>query len=176
MKVSLDQVADAYLELPPSGMDASAAEAWRQLGDFCHSFRRYVENGGLIIAETAQPEPYASAQDQADDIHRGRFIVSTAHSDHPLWDIPTNVAYRVWHDVAGHGSGRPAPAFNRYGELEAWRRQLSHPLSVSLRPMARSAAFTETVGQLAAAVRLGDFTDQRCGHLFATYDLPEVTV
>lgn len=108
----------------------------------------------IDIIVTDDPEPYATSADQSADIIAGRFLVSRAHCDHPVWTVDENVAFRIIHDIEGHhaiGAG-----FDRRGEILVYVHSLAHT-PVDYWP----CLFTESIGQLAYAVAHGDFGIQK---------------
>jgi hypothetical protein len=111
--------------------------------------------GALDVRYTPNPEPYATAYDMLTDIARGRIVVSTANSEHPVWSLSDNVNFRLVHDVVGHGT--TGAGFDWGGEWTAYERHLSTVVS----PRARQALFTEAVGQVAYALVNGGFTEQK---------------
>mgnify|MGYP001588080430 CR=1 FL=1 len=126
---------------------------WRVAGAYFRA-RADVLRSRFTIAETTEPEPYGTAAEQAADLRRGLFLVTSAYSEHPVWNVETNVAFRICHDIDGHGKvGR---AFDPDGEVEAYRATLEH-LPTPLRPV----VFCESIGQLAATIANGRFPTQR---------------
>ena len=149
----------AVYDLAPDDRSPENIYLWRDLGAYCRTWAtNWLTQTGTALTLTTDPEPYAEAADQAADISlNGHFAVSTAHCDHPVWDTLTNVSYRIWHDVSGHGTDPyTACPFTVAGELAAWRRS-APDLPTFLLP----AAFCETVLQLAYAGVAGDFGEQK---------------
>jgi hypothetical protein len=138
----LQPIAEAYAKAPV--YDPKAAQAFKELAD--DSVRRFnVLKQQLQIEVVDNPEPYANAQEMANDIHQNRhFYVSRANSEHPLWTVDQNVAFRTVHDVLGHAvSGGD---FGWQGENLACAAHF--PL---LTPNAQNALFTECIAQTAYA-------------------------
>lgn len=134
----------------------------------------------LDVRETDDAEPYPDAAAMCADIAAGRFVVSRANSDHPLWTPADNVAFRIVHDVLGHFAasvrlGYPASyvravagivppsdtvaGFDWRGETAACGAHV--PLLPTLG--ARRALFTECLAQTAYAIDRGEFAAQRVG-------------
>ncbi len=96
----LPQIAEAYSKAPV--YDPKAASAWKELAQDSVA-RHKVLAEHLTIKVVPEGEPYASAKEMADDIHKNQnFLVSNAHCDHPVWSVDENVSFRVVHDVMGH--------------------------------------------------------------------------
>ncbi len=148
----LEPIAKAYAQAPV--YDPKAAANFKELAD--DSMRRYeVLKTQLHIEITDNPEPYANAQEMADDIHRRRhFVVSRANSEHPVWSVEQNVAFRTVHDVLGHAvSGGD---FGWAGENLACAAHF--PL---LSASAQQALFTECIAQTAYASFYRSFGPQK---------------
>lgn len=155
--------------------------AWRELAEDslerAHGVRLLVN-----VRITDDPEPYESAGDMCADIAHGNFVVSRAHSDHPVWDRGENVAFRIVHDVLGHFAATvgslqadiPGPpivgdwdrdaaehvaGFDWEGECRACAAHA--PLLPSIE--ARKALFTECLAQTAYAIERGGFGPQVAG-------------
>ena len=153
--ITITEIAEWYATAPTA--DIISQSSWVHLAAYVTERLALHLCAGLQIIPTADPEPYATAADQGLDIATNlRLLVSTAYCDHPIWPAHVNVAYRVWHDVEGHGPGAYALPFTVDGELRAWERS-----APDLPAAALPAAFTETVGQLAYAAVTGDFGEQR---------------
>lgn len=164
-----DAIADAYAAAPLR--DAYILPAYSELA------RDSLERAAVVrllidVQETDDAEPYPDPVAMFRDIAGGRFVVSRANSDHPLWTVAENVAFRIVHDVLGHyaasvamgwhpgADSRPAETvciaappvagFDWPGEVRAC---VQH---VALLPLdARPALFTECLGQTAYAIREG---------------------
>lgn len=96
----LPQIAEAYAKAPV--YDPKAASAWKELAQDSVARHRVLEQQ-LTIKVVPDPEPYASAKEMADDIHKNQnFLVSNANCEHPIWSVDENVSFRVVHDVLGH--------------------------------------------------------------------------
>jgi hypothetical protein len=153
--ITITEIAEWYATAPSA--DIIGQQSWAHLAAYVTERLALHLCKGLLIIPTPDPEPYASATAQGVDIARNkRLRVSTAYCDHPIWPAHVNVAYRVWHDVEGHGPGPDAFPFTVAGELLAWELSAG-----DLPAAALPAAFTETVGQLAYAAVTGDFGEQR---------------
>jgi hypothetical protein len=148
----LKPIAEAYAKAPV--YDPKAAVAYQRLAE--DSKRRAdILRNQLDIEEVHDPEPYANAQDQADDIHkRQHYTVSKANLDHPLWTPEQGVNFRIVHDVLGHAvSGGD---FGWEGENRAC--QAHFPL---LDKEAQQALFSECIGQTAYAAHYRSFGPQK---------------
>jgi predicted TIM-barrel fold metal-dependent hydrolase len=148
----LKEIAEAYSKAPV--YDPKAAAAFKELAD--DSVRRAeVLKQQLHIEVVDDPEPYASSQEMAKDIHENKhFLVSRANSEHPLWSVDQNVAFRIVHDVMGHAvSGGD---FGWQGENLACAAHF--PL---LSPNAQQALFTECIAQTGYAAYYRSFGPQK---------------
>lgn len=148
----LQPIAEAYAKAPV--YDPKAAAAYKALAD--DSMRRAeVLRNQLHVEEVNNPEPYPHAQAMADDIHkRQHFLVSTANSEHPLWTPEQNTAFRIVHDVLGHGvSGGD---FGWEGENKACAAHF--PL---LSAEAQKALFSECIAQTAYGAHYRHFGPQK---------------
>lgn len=161
----LTDLADFYASTPTTPHHYDVAR-WHQAATY---FRRQaadiIQERGLRVTLTPDPEPYDTAHMQAYDVMYHRHIaISTAHCDHPVWDMFTNVAYRIVHDVVGHApspnkppTASNTPQFDVKGELEAWANHLAHMQQHHTPPNIIRVAFCETVLQLAYAATHHDF-------------------
>ena len=116
------------------------------------------------VIESGEAEPYADAEEMFADINAGRITVSRANSEHSLWTVEENVAFRLVHDVLGHGlsgGGFDWEGKNRACEIHA--RLLA--------PLARRALFTECIAQTAYAIFCGEFAEQKTVLLDQGFDL-----
>ncbi len=137
--------------------DPAAVPAWRELAALC-ARDAALARATLSVIVSDDSEPYPDAAAMCDDIRAGRFIVSRAHSTHPLWTAEQNVDFRIAHDVFGHYlSGGD---FGWTGELAACGAH-----SGRLTPLARLALETECLGQTGFAIARGTFPPQKVGLL-----------
>lgn len=94
-------IASAYDDAADYSYTDWGRRAWRELGE--DSLDRAAGIRLLLnVVEVDAAEPYPTAESMCADIARGRFVVSRANCDHPLWDVDTNVAFQIVHDVLGH--------------------------------------------------------------------------
>lgn len=148
----IQEIAEAYAKAP--AYDPKAAVAWKELAD--DSVRRMeVLSNQIEIEVVDDPEPYSSPQEMCDDVHNKRkFKVSRANSDHPIWSVDENVAFRAVHDILGHCvSGGD---FGWTGENQACAAHF--PL---LSPLAQQALFSECIAQTAYAQYYRAFGPQK---------------
>jgi hypothetical protein len=160
----LEPIAKAYAEAPV--YDQKAAANFKELAD--DSMRRMeILKQQLHIEVVDNPEPYANAQEMAKDIHTKRhFYVSRANSEHPVWTVEQNVAFRTVHDVLGHAvSGGD---FGWHGENLACAAHF--PL---LTPTAQAALFTECIAQTAYAGYYRSFGPQKVALFPEFYEGPQ---
>lgn len=148
----LQPIAEAYAKAPV--YDPKAAAAYKTLAD--DSMRRAnVLRKQLEVEETNNPEPYLSHDKMLDDIHkRQHYTVSQAHTEHPLWTPEQVIAYRMTHDILGHGVS--GGGFDWEGENKATQAHM--PL---LSTEAQKALFTEAVAQAAYGTHYRQFGPQK---------------
>lgn len=185
-----DAIAAAYdvllTERVHGGVSSTEFAAWRELAE--DSVDRAAGIRLLLdVHEVTDPEPYPDARGMILDIAAGRFRVSTANCEHPLWSAAENVAFRIVHDVLGHYAAsieRARPGINAGAGLQPNRSQgqfvdadfvagfdwsgevAACTAHVRLLPrLARAALFTECLGQTAYAIARGGFPEQRVGFL-----------
>lgn len=185
----LAQIADAYAALPEGGPACLHIEqCWR---DLAHDSVDRAAGIRLLLAvgETDDPEPYAgtfAAAEMCDDIARGHFIVSRANSEHPVWSVEQNVAFRIVHDVLGHYAATVGTLQRRdpaappiLGEWETdesrvagfdWEgenRACAAHMPLLPTEGARVALFTECIAQTGYAIDRGEFGPQKIGDVGA---------
>lgn len=136
---------------------------WRELADAVWRQALNIRDQ-YDVTETPEPTAYASAEALFADLDSGRITVSRANSNHPVFSVEENVAFRLAHDVLGHYAARNArqPAqFDWLGEQTACRFH-----GFELRTgLVRAALFTEVVGQAAYALHHGTFAVQKVAFL-----------
>jgi hypothetical protein len=154
-------------------------QAWEDLAEDARERARGIRLL-LDVQHTTDAEPYPTAEAMCADIARGRFVVSTAHTEHPLWAKADNVAFRIVHDVLGHYAAsirqgwRLGDAFDvrvsraRYVAEFDWSGEVAAcgahaPLLPTIG--ARKALATECLAQTAYAIERGGFGPQRVGFI-----------
>lgn len=153
-----DDISRAYRDMPV--LDLQAAVLWAELGELCV---RQAEMLGARyqIIRLDDRDPYATAAEMYADIDRGVYKVTSLHSHHPVWDVDTNVAFRVVHDLTGHATSRSD--FSLKGEVLAYQNQCAQTPEY-LWPV----LFTEIVAQSAYANVHHLFGEQKVGFLGLT--------
>ena len=179
---TLDPIADAYGAAMdnPSGFPMDVRESWRALAASCETDARAIRSGSpvrivgpdgeirfraLQVSVSDDPEPYATPADMAADAaHNGRFVVSRANCEHPLWMPETNVAFRIVHDVRGHlATGGDFGWVGENRACDGHRRAINRaPWSTRTRRAAARAMFCECIAQTGYAIARGGFPDQIC--------------
>lgn len=138
---ALDDISRSYRDLPI--LDNDAVPLWEELGAWVRATAAQLRREYQITVYD-DLDPYETAEQMHADIARGVYKVTSLHSNHPVWDKDTNVAFRITHDITGHGLTRSDFSFK--GEVAAYRNQcLSTP--EHLWPV----LFTEVVAQSAYA-------------------------
>lgn len=171
VKDYIHQVADAYEAAPV--MDPKAVPAWNALIQHTTGVlfpkidaqvkRTYREknpegfkanpNGGGV--QFVNYHPYVDAKEMTAEVtQKGIFRVSTADSEHPLWNQDQNAQFRAVHDWYTHIINKSD--FSPRGEIRAYNTHAK-----LLPPAAIPAAFTEIVGQASYAIARGSFGPQK---------------
>lgn len=174
----LTECADAYSTLcdvihatrRDAPVDSQAASAWRSLA--ADSVERAAGVRLLLdVLEVEDPEPYPDAESMVEDIDAGCFRVSRANSEHPVWSVDENVAFRIVHDVLGHYAAsvrlmgwdararRQVAGFDWAGENAACAAHARLLTGAAQ----RQALFTECLAQTAYAIDRGGFGPQVVG-------------
>lgn len=135
----VDDISRSYRDLPV--LDQGVVWLWEELGAHCRATAAMLRES-FEITVYDDLDPYVTSEEMLADIDRGVYKVTSLHSHHPVWDIPTNVAFRITHDITGHGL--TGSDFSFKGEVTAYRNQcMSTP--EHLWPV----LFTEVVAQSA---------------------------
>lgn len=134
--------------------DRRVEHAWRELMAETMPVAERLTRA-INVVYTPDPEPYPDSYAMLKDLGKGRIIISTAHCDHPVWSLEENCAFRLVHDVVGHGA--TGSGFDWLGEWQAYEKHLTIVQGV----WARRALFTEAIGQVAYALVHGQFTAQK---------------
>jgi hypothetical protein len=162
MQALMQGIAERYQALPVFSPDASLA--WKELAEMSRgrseTLRRKYE-----VFEVDTEQPYDSAGEMFRHLAKYKFRVTRANSDHPVWSVEDNVAFRICHDIDGHYAAHRAGAtgdFSFEGELNAARwHERTIPSG-----WVRLALLTEVVGQAAYALHYGHFGLQKVAFLF----------
>lgn len=154
-------IARQYDALPL--VDYRAIPAWRCLAEY--SVRRAAEiRARLRVVVTDNPKlEYPDNRTMNADIRRGNFVVSSAFSQHPLWSVEENVAFRIVHDVDGHFVAGDEASFDWSGEILACA---AHERNIP--SLAKRALDCECIGQVAYAIENGHFGVQKIGFIDLT--------
>jgi hypothetical protein len=86
-----DDLSAAYRALPV--LDPSVVPLWQRLGAIVRDQAATLRTTYAI--EVLDTDPYMTADEMLADINKGVYKVTTLHSDHPVWDVDTNVAFRI---------------------------------------------------------------------------------
>lgn len=137
----------------PSIVTPEAHELWTRAGEFFTArAEQLAESFDITRWETGQP--YANGDEQIADLDKGRFTVTAEFSDHPVWDVDTNVAFRICHDIEGHYYARSG--FDLQGEVDAYVTQALH-VPAEFEPV----LWSESILQLASTLVNGRFPAQK---------------
>lgn len=126
---------------------------WSEAGEWFKA-RAAALATAVDITRIETGQPYANGDEQIADLDAGRFTVTAEHSEHPVWGVDTNVAFRICHDIDGHYAARSG--FDVLGELQAFRAQAFVTPQRFL-----PVLFCESLLQLASTVVNGEFPPQR---------------
>jgi hypothetical protein len=97
----MEEIGRAYAEAADDSSNPQAVAAWKALSD--DSVARANNLDQKYNIKTVQFEPYENAEQQDYDIRNyNNFLVSDQNSEHPLWTVEENVAFRKVHDLMGH--------------------------------------------------------------------------
>src|SRR5215831_4287517 len=99
--------------------DPRAIGAWRSLIGRVEA--RYDALARTLQIVPVAGEPYPTAAAMNADIRAGRMLVSTLHSEHPVWTPEQNLKFRVVHDVDAHYTHNLP--FSLEGERQAYLAQ-----------------------------------------------------
>ena len=148
----LDQLARQY-DKAPVEPSRRARALWTKAGEyFVARAETLGERFDIWRWETGQP--YDNGAEQLADLDKGRFIVTAEHSEHPIWDVDTNVAFRICHDIDGHYAARSG--FDLLGEVEAYTCQTLITPAVF-----EPVLWSESILQLASTLVNGSFPVQK---------------
>lgn len=168
--ITITDVAADYIRAKSRPITTAEAQAYDEAAIYYRRRASELQSTHkLTITMTDDPDPYPTAEAQAYDLRvHQNFRVSTAYCHHEVFDTYTNVAYRIVHDIVGHGMLPDGPAFTVAGELTAWSHQLNTMQRDNVSDRVINVAFTETVGQLAYAALTGDFPSFQRARLLST--------
>jgi len=115
-------------------------------------YNKNPSGGGIEIVDY---HPYQTADEMATKVFSsGIYLVSSADSEHPLFNVEQNVKFRAVHDFYGHLIAKAD--FGLRGEIRTFNSY------AKLLPRdAVPAAFTEIVGQACHAIVKGSFATQK---------------
>jgi hypothetical protein len=143
-------LAAAYEKAP--ALDPRAIRSWRALAEHSVRTARHLRTSYRITLTGS--EPYPNATEMLADIGKGSLRVSALNCGHPVWTPSENIAFRIVHDILGHGiSGGD---FSWLGESKACK---AHEQIVPL--LALPALFTECLAQVAYQQTFGHFGPQK---------------
>lgn len=146
-------VAKAYLARPV--FEPAYAFSWRALTRHIDvMFKRLQSKIEVIFTDR---DPYPDYAAMIADIKRGRMLVYTGSSEHPVFSPEENWRFRAVHDYIAHAGGEHT--FSLRGEMAAYNRHVK-----LAPPDARLALFVEIVAQTSCFFYTGAFCEQKvCG-------------
>lgn len=150
----MEEIGKAYAEAQDASGDPAVISAWTSLAN--DSKERAARLDGEYDTKVVQFEPYENAEQQDYDIRNyNQFLVSDQNSNHPIWSVEDNVAFRKVHDLMGHypSSGD----FSWEGENLACGEHFK-----LLSGEARIALAVECIYQTAAVNVFKEFLPQKC--------------
>jgi ribosomal protein S18 acetylase RimI-like enzyme len=148
-----DDISRAYRDLPI--LTPTAAPLWQELGELVEAQAESLKRIFTVIRYD-DIDPYENAEQMHDDIDQGIYRVTSLHSHHPVWSVDTNVAFRVSHDLLGHGVA--GSDFSFAGEVAAYQAECT-ATPEHLWPV----LFSEIIAQSAYANIHHLFGAQKCG-------------
>ena len=93
----------------------------------------------------------------------GRLMVSTADSDHPIYDAETNVKVRAVHDYMSHIQPKKPAGFTSHTVKGSIKEEI-RAYNIHLKTVPRKAIpalFTEVIGQVSTFYITGEFIEQK---------------
>jgi hypothetical protein len=148
-------IGHAYDDLPMIQTGTDAVQLWEKLGRLCVEQAAALGKDYQIIRYDDR-DPYVSSDEMLADIAKGIYKVTSLHSTHPVWNPDTNVAFRIAHDIQGHGSSHGA--FSLRGEVLAYQGQCENTPEELWSPL-----FTEIIGQTSSLCIHHFFGPQKVG-------------
>ena len=153
-----DNIAQWYKHAPV--FDPKAKPQWEILAKEAHKqVERLLKIYDIeLLRVTGQP--YNDVYDMFDDIDAGKLMISVDNSEHPVFALEDNIAFRTWHDLAHH---EVYADFSYTGEVKTYEKQLAHVEKFSEFPYKdiRHALFVEVLGQAASYMCTGTFAQQK---------------
>jgi hypothetical protein len=148
-----DDLSKSYRDLPI--VDPLVIPLWQNLGELMRQQAKFLSTI-YTIERIDNRDPYATSGEMLADIANKKYQVTSMHSNHPVWDVNTNIAFRICHDIMGHG--RVGSDFSLKGEIEAYQAQCN-----DVPENLWAALFTEIVAQAAYANTHHLFGEQKVG-------------
>jgi hypothetical protein len=148
-----DDLSRSYRDLPM--VDPAVVPLWQALGELCEAQAAALRVAYQVVVHD-DLDPYETAEQMHADISRGVYQVTSLHSHHPVWSPQTNVAFRIVHDILGHGVALSDFSFK--GEVEAYQAQCR-----ATPPRLWPVLFTEVIAQSAYANTHHLFGEQKVG-------------
>lgn len=129
------------------------------VSEFENEIGKKIKIGNKTYEVTLSPQPYDTATEMASEFKKtGVLNISIDYSNHPYFSVIDNIVFRTVHDYIVHILGNKP--FGLKGEIQ------SYNLHAKLVPFAaKSAIFTEVVGQVCSAIINGGFPEQKCAIL-----------
>ena len=153
---SIDALGSEYDAAPIVPVDPvvahQCASLWTQYGTFARA--RATDLARTYHIDCVEHEKYSTFEELLDDLDQRRYSVTLDYAPHPWWDITTEVAARICHDIDGHHGSRHDFTWN--GEVYAVQSQLRHTPHVFW-----PVVFAQTLHQLASTTENHYFPDQQ---------------
>jgi len=155
---TLRQIAAEYDSAPVASKET--VQAYEDLSRWVEVWFNGIRQH-LDVVGVDNPEPYTTAQEQANAVAKGRVEVSQQHLSHEVMSDGENWRYRVFHDVIGHANVEGVTAgFTKSGEILAWKIQRQYMLDNGATNAAIAVGFTETLGNFASKLVAGEYPKQ----------------
>lgn len=125
---------------------------WDEYGSWVRERAEYLCT--LFTVKECRLEAYEDGETLREDALTGRLVVTRNFAPHPIFDLKTNQAIRIVHDLDGHAStGR---GFTWHDEVIALREQARRTP-----PRFLPALFAQTLHQLASTTHNRTFPDEQ---------------
>ena len=161
-------ITEAYMKAPV--FEDRAVPAWEALVPFIDKMYKQIQS--RIDIEPVDYHPYDIGLDVdvtgADRMRQsvadtGKLLVSKSDSEHPIFDVETNVKFRAVHDYMTHIQPKIPAGFTSAKKQGSIHQELrAYNIHAKTVPQAgMPALFTEVVGQVCTFYVTGKFQEQK---------------
>lgn len=145
-------LAHEYDDAPALHPSRAVRGYFQRYGEWVKERAAYLKS--IYNIKECRFEAYSGGTDLRQDAQSGRLVVTRDYADHPLFDLETNQAIRIVHDLDGHAS--TGMGFSWAEEVAALREQARRTP-----PQWLPALFAQTLHQLASTTHNKRFPDQQ---------------